>query len=113
METNILKVASGLHNNDRFPTTLSMHGVWLLLQGLRAAIADLPEVAKLEGHDYANMVGSTLITEARHLLHTVRLISLNDPDYVADTIKELESFADDIPSFPAWISHDNHTWSQP
>jgi len=80
-----------------------MHGTWLLLRGLRAAIVDLPETAKLEGHDYANMVGRTLMTEARHLLHTVRLIGASDPDYVADLIAELEKFPDDVPSFPREI----------
>jgi hypothetical protein len=78
-----------------------MHGIWMLRDGLEAAAADLPNVAKREGHSYANMVGHTLSTEARHLQHTLRFIGVTDPDYVAEYIAELEHFIDTIPSFPA------------
>ena len=99
-----LKIASGLLNDDRFPTTMSMHGVWIFLEGLRARVADLPETAKLEGPSYANMVGQTLETEARHLLHTVQLIaSVSGPDYVSDLIAELQNFPDTVPVFAATV----------
>jgi hypothetical protein len=85
-----------LLNSDRFPATMSLHGVGIMLDGLRLRAAALPQDAAGEGQEYANRMGKTLLTEARHLLFTVRVMALHQPGNFDTLIQEILALEDQV-----------------